>query len=514
MLANLTFIINFAMLHLLVSAVLLLVVASVVKIFRASAETQSWLWSTVFLLATLLPFSLFIDLSQSLEPISSSQQLSAHLVESGVTPSSGQDSFDNQAKTYQVPAASVFDYIWLAYAALVIWLLGSGWRIYSVARSMWLTRHMRQAATPLNAIAMGWKFDVPIKQSTLAPTPLVVGIAHPQIILPQSFLQRFSPEQLLPILLHEKAHIDRRDLWMGFCQEVLAIVFWWNPLMRLINRKLHVAREMSCDLRAAKQLNNHKNYAQCLLDCTRLMLAEHQSAMAMGLFSKKKDLEERVMNVLSKPNLRSYNMFKIFSLCAMLAFGSYVAAQQYAPKVNIADVKRGAKHFSQLSQAQSEMLIEAVYNQDISLIELMLSNGLDINTPMSGDGTALIIAVKNKSMDMVQQLIAMGADVNQSSEGDGNPLIAAAEVNATGIAQRLLQEGADINAIVPGDETPLIKASWYAHYEMVELLVENGANVNLGVTVNSLRGEEYRTPLNKAGSDRVKDYLLAAGAVE
>jgi ankyrin repeat protein len=85
----------------------------------------------------------------------------------------------------------------------------------------------------------------------------------------------------------------------------------------------------------------------------------------------------------------------------------------------------------------------------------MIDQGVDINTPLISDGTALIIAVKNNDHDLVSALIGLGADVNQSALGDGNPLIAAAVTNHLTIAEYLLDKGADIDAIVKDGETTL-----------------------------------------------------------
>jgi hypothetical protein len=47
---------------------------------------------------------------------------------------------------------------------------------------------------------------------------------------------------------------------------------------------------------------------------------------------------------------------------------------------------------------------------------------------------------------------------------------------------------------------------------MVKFLVENGADVNLGLQVNTVKGNIYRSPLNGAKSAKIRDYLLRMGA--
>ena len=169
---------------------------------------------------------------------------------------------------------------------------------------------------------------------------------------------------------------------------------------------------------------------------------------------------------------------------------------------------------SRQSQADAQLLISSVEGNRLSVIEQLVTEGVDINTPALGDGTALMIAVTRGNMTMVEGLIELGADVNQISPGDGNPLIVASKFGQLKMVKKLLEEGADVDAIVKGDETALINASTSDELAIVKWLVEQGADVNLGVNANTRSGSEFRTPLNRAGSAEVRDYLVSQGATE
>lgn len=168
--------------------------------------------------------------------------------------------------------------------------------------------------------------------------------------------------------------------------------------------------------------------------------------------------------------------------------------------------------FAQNPDIVAEQLEQAVKHSDYQTISQMLDHGFDINGLIKGDGTLLIMAVRAGNEVLVNQLIAAGADVNLAAENDGNPLIMAAMSNRLTLAKRLLAEGAEINAMVENDETPLINASRQGHFEMVKLLVEQGADINLGVYINNMGVQRYRSPLNGAKTDEIRDYLLVMGA--
>ena len=106
-----------------------------------------------------------------------------------------------------------------------------------------------------------------------------IGLLRPAIVLPDAMLQRkrgqpllceapegpfrraptegwsgtapFSAEadeeQLQAVLLHEMAHIARRDHWVGVGQRIAGLLFWWNPLVHGICDEISDLREEICD---------------------------------------------------------------------------------------------------------------------------------------------------------------------------------------------------------------------------------------------------------------------------
>ena len=75
-------------------------------------------------------------------------------------------------------------------------------------------------------------------------SPMVVGLTKPKIIIPTSITDQLQQDQLKAIVLHENAHIKRKDNWFGLLQEIVAILFWWSPIIRVFNQKIHVERSI------------------------------------------------------------------------------------------------------------------------------------------------------------------------------------------------------------------------------------------------------------------------------
>ncbi len=170
--------------------------------------------------------------------------------------------------------------------------------------------------------------------------------------------------------------------------------------------------------------------------------------------------------------------------------------------------------FAQLSGIErGEQVVNILSEGQLEKIEHLFDNNLDVNFDIDGDGTPLIIAVQNGNKQLVKYLLEQGADVNRASSQDGNPLIVAASTNNIELVEYLFQQGANIDAIVEHDETALITASRAGHFQVVKYLVEQGADVNLAVQVKTVQGDELRSPLNGAKTIKIRDYLIAKGAV-
>ncbi len=121
-------------------------------------------------------------------------------------------------------------------------------------------------------------------------------------------------------------------------------------------------------------------------------------------------------------------------------------------------------------------LHQSAADGDIERINLLLSEGISINTQDHKKNTPLCRAVESSKMKVVQILVEAGADVNS---GSWPPLCVAVDENNIAIAEYLIAQGANVNAPegwTALQETPYIDNN----IEMVKLLISNGADVNAG----------------------------------
>jgi beta-lactamase regulating signal transducer with metallopeptidase domain len=142
--------------------------------------------------------------------------------------------------------------------ATLAWLAGAIVVLARWTRGILLIRRLRRSLAPScspRLIALvaqasrkaGLARDLPVYTSVLAPGPLVLGTWNAAIVLPLGIDATLSDEELLGILAHEAAHVARRDPLVAVVERLAAALYWWNPLLHAINRRIHFARECICD---------------------------------------------------------------------------------------------------------------------------------------------------------------------------------------------------------------------------------------------------------------------------
>ncbi|HUG19870.1 MAG TPA: M56 family metallopeptidase, partial [Planctomycetaceae bacterium] len=97
--------------------------------------------------------------------------------------------------------------------------------------------------------------------------PAVVGSFRPLLILPDVVTNGRSAKELEPILAHELLHVRRGDLGIGWLQVLVQSLWWFHPLVWLVNRLLNRETERCCDEAVLAELNcSPALYARCLLN--------------------------------------------------------------------------------------------------------------------------------------------------------------------------------------------------------------------------------------------------------
>src|SRR6266852_2335013 len=128
-----------------------------------------------------------------------------------------------------------------------LWLIGALaaglWHAWRIARFRgrlmkalpppdWLTSEVAQLAarlhirTPEVAVLPG------------SASPLVWTLGSPRLVWPAAVSKRLTEMSRRCVLLHELAHLRRRDHWVSWLELVGACLYWWNTLFWFVSRQV------------------------------------------------------------------------------------------------------------------------------------------------------------------------------------------------------------------------------------------------------------------------------------
>ena len=136
-------------------------------------------------------------------------------------------------------------------------------------------------------------------QSELIKTPMVIGYFKPVILLPVSVLTGIPADQIETIIIHELAHIYRRDYLVNIFQSMIEILYFYHPAVWWISRIMRIERENCCDDIVIQVSNNSLNYAKALSVIEITRMAPVRSTVA--LISQKNTLLDRIKRITHQP---------------------------------------------------------------------------------------------------------------------------------------------------------------------------------------------------------------------
>jgi len=120
-------------------------------------------------------------------------------------------------------------------------------------------------------------------------------------VLSTFLLQRDA--ELIATLIHEMAHLLRRDQVVAFLQGFVVAAFWFHPFVRILNRQLARAREEICD-NYVLSCTDAPSYSRMLLRLAEMLGSSDPQPAAVGLFTSHWKLETRVAGILNEGRSR------------------------------------------------------------------------------------------------------------------------------------------------------------------------------------------------------------------
>jgi len=110
----------------------------------------------------------------------------------------------------------------------------------------------------------------PLVLSDSVSMAAVLGGGTPMIAVAPSLLTTLDTGQLDRVLIHEWAHVQRRDDLGHILQIVIRTLAGWHPAIWWVDHRLQIEREIACDEITVGITGSPKSYAQCLMTLASL----------------------------------------------------------------------------------------------------------------------------------------------------------------------------------------------------------------------------------------------------
>ena len=139
--------------------------------------------------------------------------------------------------------------------------------------------------------------------SNAVRVPFACGFRTPIIVLPADAMS-WTDERRRIVLLHELAHIQRRDMFGHLVSRVACVMYWFHPLVWMAARHLRAESERACDDLAIRSGARASDYAQHLLDIVTSIRGPVAPAVACTM-ARRRDFEGRMLAILDPGRRRS-----------------------------------------------------------------------------------------------------------------------------------------------------------------------------------------------------------------
>src|SRR6478672_4038823 len=184
--------------------------------------------------------------------------------------------------------------------------------------------------------------------------PTAIGFHKPAVILPAWMLESTPAEELKYILLHELAHLSRRDDWTNLAQKILKALLFFLPSVWWIERRLSLDREMACDDAVLVHSGSPVGYAECLAHVAERSFLRKQIALAQAAVGRVRQLTARVTRILDPERPQATQLWKpAVPAVVVVALLCAVPASFTPELVGFADEATSAK-----TQASSQQKIK------------------------------------------------------------------------------------------------------------------------------------------------------------
>jgi len=133
-------------------------------------------------------------------------------------------------------------------------------------------------------------------------SPAVWCLSRPRLLWPEDMPADLTDACIDGVVVHELAHVKRRDHLVGWIELVAGVVWWWNPLFWLVRSARREQAELACDAWVISALpNGRRAYAESLLALSAAAACRGSApSIAIGIRAGSRRVLERRLVMIMK----------------------------------------------------------------------------------------------------------------------------------------------------------------------------------------------------------------------
>ncbi len=154
-------------------------------------------------------------------------------------------------------------------------------------------------------------------------SPLILCYPRPRLIIPEELWAELDADSRRVVILHELAHLKRRDHWTHWFNELLGALYWWHPLVWWMRRRIADEAENACDMWVTWLApKSRRAYATALIQTQQFLTTKQYTptpASAVGILSPQAQrIARRLTMIMTHRNTPRSSSFGFLCVPALL----------------------------------------------------------------------------------------------------------------------------------------------------------------------------------------------------
>lgn len=210
-------------------------------------------------------------------------------------------------------------------------------------------------------------------------TPVIFGVVSPKLLITKE-IEKLSTSELKYVFTHELIHYKKLDIFIYKIINVLKCLYWFNPIILIVFRKIKNDLEYATDEITVDILKDRKKYCKVLLKISQIGTENY--ANVVTIYNGKKELERRIIMLKNDGKINAISICIIALLVIVVGMASIsLATNKITATVGLPVIDNIIKTYVRPIEGG---IISATYGTRVHPItkEEKSHNGIDIAAPI------------------------------------------------------------------------------------------------------------------------------------